>query len=76
MLKLICTINSSLFNYSKADWALFYSALDNDFSFQDPICDVDQAYNNIVLAFKKARDISIPKRCCKFKHKSFLHSTL
>ena len=62
-------INASLFNYSKADWALFYSALDNDSSFQDPISDVDHAYNKLVLAFKNARDISIPKRSTIFKHK-------
>ncbi len=59
----------NLFNYSKADWDVFYSILENDSSLQTPCCDVEVGYNNMLLAFKKARDLCIPKRCTKFKHK-------
>src|SRR2546425_4951562 len=57
------------FCYKKANWSKFKSLLELDPTIRSPVVDVDEAYNCLVLAFKNARDISIPLITGPFKHK-------
>ncbi len=59
----------NIYNYKKADWSKFCVALEDDTSLLEPTSSVEEGYKNLVLAFKRARDISIPKCCKSFKHK-------
>ncbi len=57
------------YSYKKANWLLFKTTLENDLSLKNPVIDVDEAYNRLVIASKRARDNTIPVIKGPFKHK-------
>ena len=57
------------YDYNRANWDLFKYCLENDDNINNYNLSVEQSYKNLLLAFKKARDISIPIKKGEFKHK-------
>jgi len=48
---------------------LFQNSLLNDDVLSQPVQDVEQGYKNLLISYKKARDISVPIKTGPYKHK-------
>ncbi len=57
------------YNYKKADWELFKSTLQSDYSLDYKVTDSEEAYCKLVAAYLKAREICVPVSKGIKKHK-------
>ncbi len=57
------------FNYNKTNWELFQNCLKHDQNFISTVNNVEYSYNALVASYITARNISVPLKKGKFKHK-------
>ena len=62
-------INLNKFNYKKANWTSFQDSLSDPNNYTLPLVDAKTGYEELVSAYRRAREASIPLQKGIFKHK-------